>query len=103
MHKLLSILSRAGLNVFLLLMIAMVGLAWLFPEAGSTTSPLHLKEVGNIGVAIIFFFYGLKLDPAKLRAGIGHWKMYVLIQSTTFLLFPILILKSPRCLLHARI
>jgi sodium/bile acid cotransporter 7 len=92
MHRLLSLLSRAGLNGFFLLIMAMVGLAWLFPEAGSTNSPLHLKQVGNVGVAIIFFFYGLKLDPAKLRAGIGHWKMHLLIQSTTFLFFPIVVL-----------
>ncbi len=70
----------------------MVGLAWIYPEGGSTDSPLHLKQVGNIGVTFIFFFYGLKLDPVKLRAGIGHWKMHVLIQATTFLMFPLLIL-----------
>jgi sodium/bile acid cotransporter 7 len=70
----------------------MVGMAWLFPEAGSTESPLHLKQVGNIGVAIIFFFYGLKLDAVKLRSQLGHWKMHLLIQTTTFVLFPILIL-----------
>lgn len=73
-------------------MIAMVVLAWLFPQAGSADSPLHLKTVGNVGVAIIFFFYGLKLDPAKLRAGIGPWQMHMLIQATTFILFPIFIL-----------
>jgi len=73
-------------------MIAMVGLAFLFPELGSTDSPLHLQQIGNVGVSLIFFFYGLKLDPAKLRAGLGHWKMYVLIQGTTFLIFPLLIL-----------
>lgn len=73
-------------------MIAMVVLAWLFPQAGSVDSPMNLKIIGNIGVAFIFFFYGLKLDPAKLRAGIGPPKMHVLIQSTTFVLFPILIL-----------
>src|SRR5688500_4656359 len=92
MHRLLSLLSRAGLNGFFLLIMAMVGLAWLFPEAGNTNSPLHLKQVGNVGVAIIFFFYGLKLDPPKLRAGIGHWKMHLLVQSTTFLLFPTVVL-----------
>lgn len=92
MHRLLSSLSRVGLNGFFLLIVAMVGLAWLFPEAGSASSPLHLKQVGQVGVAFIFFFYGLKLDPEKLRAGIGHWKMHLLIQSTTFLIFPAVIL-----------
>jgi sodium/bile acid cotransporter 7 len=92
MNRLLSLLSRAGLNGFFLLLVSMVGLAWLFPEVGSTKSLLHLKEVTNIGVAIIFFFYGLKLNPAKLRAGLGHWQMYAVIQSTTFLVFPLVVL-----------
>jgi solute carrier family 10 (sodium/bile acid cotransporter), member 7 len=92
MHKLFSLLSRAGLNFFVLLMIAVVGLGWLFPEPGSRNGSLHLVQVGNVGVTFIFFFYGLKLEPAKLLAGLGHWKMHVLIQTTTFLIFPLLIL-----------
>jgi solute carrier family 10 (sodium/bile acid cotransporter), member 7 len=92
MDRLFSLLSRAGLSFFLLLIIAMIGLAWLFPIAGSSNGPLHLVQVGNVGVTIIFFFYGLKLEPTRLLAGLGHWKMHVLIQSTTFLIFPLLIL-----------
>jgi sodium/bile acid cotransporter 7 len=92
MIKLFSLLSRAGLNVFFFLMVAMVGLAWLVPYLGSSTGPLHLQQVGSVGVALIFFFYGLKLDPAKLLTGLGHWKMHVFIQATTFIIFPLLIL-----------
>jgi len=92
MHRLFALLSRAGLNLFILLMVAMVALAWLFPEPGSRNGPLHLVQIGNVGVTFIFFFYGLKLEPAKLLAGLGHWKMHVLIQATTFLIFPLLIL-----------
>ncbi len=92
MHRLLRFLSRAGLDGFSLLILVTVVFAWLFPEAGSTDSPLHLKQVGNVGVAFIFFFYGLKLDPAKLLAQLGHWKMHLLIQSTTFIIFPLIIL-----------
>lgn len=92
MHRLFSLLSRAGLNLFFLLLVAMVGLAWLFPELGSRNGPLHLVQIGNVGVTLIFFFYGLKLEPAKFLAGLGHWKMHVLIQTTTFLIFPLLIL-----------
>jgi sodium/bile acid cotransporter 7 len=92
MHRLFSLLSRAGLNLFVLLILVMVALAWLFPEPGSSNGPLHLVQVGNVGVAIIFFFYGLKLEPTKLLAGLGHWKMHALIQTTTFLIFPLFIL-----------
>ena len=92
MHRLFSLLSRAGPNLFVLLIVVMVALAWLFPEPGSTNGPLHLVQVGNVGVALIFFFYGLKLEPARLLAGLGHWKMHALIQTTTFLIFPLFIL-----------
>jgi sodium/bile acid cotransporter 7 len=92
MSRFLSLLSRAGLNGFFFLMIAMVILAWLFPEAGAENNPFHLKTISNIGVGVIFFFYGLKLNWTSLKSGLGHWKLHLIIQMTTFLLFPLLIL-----------
>lgn len=92
MSRFLSLLSRAGLNGFFFLMIAMVLLAWLFPEAGADDNPFHLKTISNIGVGIIFFFYGLKLNWTRLKTGLGHWKLHLVIQITTFLVFPLLIL-----------
>jgi sodium/bile acid cotransporter 7 len=44
-----------------------------------------------VGIALLFFFYGLKLDPAQLRAGLSNWRLHVLIQVTTFLGFPSLV------------
>ena len=92
MDRLFSLLSRAGLNLFVLLTGHYGWSGLLFPEPGSRNGPLHLVQIGNVGVSLIFFFYGLKLEPAKLLAGLGHWKMHVLIQTTTFLIFPLLIL-----------
>lgn len=92
MNRIFTLLSRAGLNGFFLLILVMIGLAWLFPESGATESQLRLREIGNIGVAVIFFFYGLKLNPSKLLSDLGHWKMHLVIQGTTFLLFPMVIL-----------
>lgn len=92
MHRFFAFLSRAGLDSFSLLMVGMVILAWRFPEAASPESPIDLRLIGNIGVVFIFFFYGLKLDPAKLLAQLGHWRMHLLIQSTTFIIFPLIIL-----------
>lgn len=70
----------------------MILVAWLKPGMGMDLQPVHLGLVIDIGVVLIFFFYGLKLDPAKLKAGMSNWKMHVAIQLTTFLLFPLLIL-----------
>jgi solute carrier family 10 (sodium/bile acid cotransporter), member 7 len=92
MQRFFAFLSRAGLDSFLLLMIGMVVLAWRFPEAASPDNPVDLRLIGNIGVVFIFFFYGLKLDPAKLFSQLGRWRMHFLIQSTTFVIFPLIIL-----------
>jgi solute carrier family 10 (sodium/bile acid cotransporter), member 7 len=90
--KMTRLLKKAGLNGFFLLLLVMVLLAWLIPEWGASSSPIPLKTITNFGVALIFFFYGVKLDPEKLRAGLGHWKLHLLIQGTTFLIFPLLVL-----------
>ena len=92
MQRFFAFLSRAGLDSFLLLMIGMVVLASRFPEAAGADSLIDLRLIGNIGVVFIFFFYGLKLDPAKLLGQLGHWRMHLLIQGTTFVIFPLIIL-----------
>jgi sodium/bile acid cotransporter 7 len=70
----------------------MILAAWLKPGIGMDLQPVHLGLIIDIGVVLIFFFYGLKLDPAKLKSGMSNWKMHLAIQLTTFLLFPLLIL-----------
>jgi solute carrier family 10 (sodium/bile acid cotransporter), member 7 len=90
--KLISLLNRAGLNVFFLLLSSMVLLAWLFPAYGSPQSPLPLKTITDYGVAVIFFFYGLKLSSTTLLAGLSHYKLHLIVQATTFIVFPLIII-----------
>ncbi|MET0463251.1 MAG: bile acid:sodium symporter family protein [Chitinophagaceae bacterium] len=85
-------LSKLGIDGFLLAIIAMVLLAWLFPGPGIATRPIALEEIGNYGVSVIFLFYGLRLSPEKMKAGLTNWKMHLVIQFTTFVLFPVLVL-----------
>lgn len=92
MKKILDQLSRAGLNAFFFCLILAVLLAWLFPEAGSEQSFLPLGQITKYGVSVIFFFYGVKLDPEKLKSGLRNWKLHLLIQCTTFVLFPLIAL-----------
>lgn len=90
--KIILLLRKAGFNNFFLLLLAMVVLAWLFPDWGSEESPVLLKEITTWGVSLIFFFYGVRLNLQQLLKGLRDWKLHLLIQSTTFLLFPLLIL-----------
>lgn len=92
MGKLKQTLKRAGLNTFFILLISSIALAKFFPEWGTDASPLPLKFLTGIGISIIFFFYGVKLSPQKLKEGLSNWKLHILIQASTFLIFPIVIL-----------
>ena len=87
-----ALASRVGLDWFLLALIGMIVLAWLFPEVGVDREPLSLGDVANYGVSAIFFFYGLRLSPEKLKAGLSSWRLHLVVQGSTFLLFPLLIL-----------
>lgn len=92
MGKLASLLSRVGLNGFLLGIFLAIGLAALVPELGSQQSSFPWKPFIQVGIAVLFFLYGLKLDPAQLRAGLSNWKLHLLVQAATFLIFPLVVM-----------
>ena len=80
------------IDKFVLAIIIIVLLAYLFPQLGAKESDIPLDLIGSIGIALIFFFYGLKLHPDKIKNGLKNWKLHILVQLATFLLFPILVL-----------
>ena len=74
---------------FIIALFVSILLAYLFPTA---LSKLPLKQIINIGIGFIFFFYGLKLAPAELKLGFFNYRSHILIQLATFVLFPLLTL-----------
>lgn len=74
---------------FLAAMAAAIAIALLYPQAGAADGPLHLPLVTHIGIAFVFFLHGAALSPQALRAGAAHWRLHLLVQSTTFVLFPL--------------
>jgi sodium/bile acid cotransporter 7 len=75
---------------FLLGMIFATFLAWAFPDPGASGGWMHPEFVTKAGVALIFFLHGLMLSFAALRAGALNWRLHLLVQSCTFLLFPLI-------------
>ena len=75
---------------FLLGMVAAVGLAALVPELGRADGPLHMGVVADVGIFLVFLLHGLGLSPQALRAGVSRWRLHVLVQASTFGLFPLL-------------
>ena len=92
MKRVLEIAERAGLDAFLLGLLSMIGLAYLWPYPGMKESPVPLAEISTYAVSVIFFFYGLRLSPEKLRAGLVNWKLHAIVHISTFVLFPLLAL-----------
>jgi len=92
MGKIKSTLAKVGINGFFFALIFMVVLAYLFPQFGEEGGILPLGEVTDIGVFLIFFFYGVKLSPAQLRLGLSNYKLHLLIQASTFIIFPVVII-----------
>lgn len=77
---------------FIVAIIVVIIIAYFFPQWGSKDSLVPLDLIGSIGVSLIFFFYGLKLSPEKIKAGLKNWKLHCTVQAVTFLVFPILVL-----------
>ncbi len=80
------------LDPFVLAILGMILLAAWWPQGGLGEGPWSLAALAGYGVSLIFFFYGLKLGPEKLRAGLGNIRLHLLVQLSTFLLFPLLVL-----------
>ncbi|MBX2898492.1 MAG: bile acid:sodium symporter [Cyclobacteriaceae bacterium] len=80
---------KIKIDGFVFAIAAAIGAAYLFPQLDRV---LPLATIGKAGVFFIFFFYGLKLSPEKLKAGLKNWKLHLLVQVSTFLVFPVLVL-----------
>lgn len=84
-------MKKIGIDGFVIALLCAVLAAWIYPALGVMTSPISLNWITDIGIAGIFFFYGLRINPLQMRTGILNWKLHILIQITTFVLFPALI------------
>lgn len=65
-----------------------VALAWMFPRAGAPGGWLRPEVLNKVGVALIFFFSGLSLSFEAMKAGAMRWPVHVVVQATTFVVFP---------------
>jgi len=86
-----KLLARIGIDAFLLGLVSMVGLAWVLPDFGRSGGYLHMDAVTVYGVALAFLLYGLTLPPERMKAGLMNWRLHLVVQSSTFVLFPALV------------
>ena len=75
---------------FLKGMVAAVILAFVWPEPGAQGGFLRPDLLNKLGIALVFFLNGLGLSLASLRDGAARWRVHLLIQTSTFVVFPLL-------------
>ena len=71
-------------------MLIAVALGFAWPAPGAQGGFLQPEWLNRIGVALVFFLNGLGLSVAAMRDGALRWRAHLLIQSCTFVLFPLL-------------
>lgn len=73
---------------FTLAMLATVALASVFPAHGAGTA--FFEALTTTAIALLFFLHGAKLSRDAILAGIGHWRLHLLVLCSTFVMFPLL-------------
>ncbi len=71
-------------------MLGAVLLAFLWPEPGAKGGFLQPELLNKLGVALVFYLNGLALSLASMKDGALRWRVHLLVQCSTFLLFPVL-------------
>ena len=79
-------------NTFLWLLVLMVLLGKLIPYRESYNAYFNLGTFIDWGIVIIFLLYGLKLNIREVVNDIKNWKLHLLVQLATFVLFPLLVI-----------
>lgn len=78
-------------NIFLFLLLLMVILGKILPFKDSYKQVFDLDAFISCGIVGIFFLYGLKLNFKKVIQDISNWRLHLLVQGATFVLFPFLV------------
>ncbi len=74
------------LDPFLLFLVGTVALASILPCRGA--GALIFGWITDVAIFMLFFLHGAKLSREAVIAGVGHWRLHLLVATSTFVLFP---------------
>ena len=81
-------LARLIPDKFILLLLATIGAATLFPAQGK--GMLVVSAIANIAIFSLFFFHGLRLSHEAVWAGLKHWRLQLAVLVFGFGALPLL-------------
>ncbi|MFH8496008.1 bile acid:sodium symporter family protein [Streptomyces coeruleorubidus] len=76
------------IDPYILLLLATVGVAALFPARGSVADVA--SGASTAAIALLFFLYGARLSTREALDGLRHWRLHVTVLACTFVVFPLL-------------
>src|SRR5699024_12252713 len=85
-------LKKLKVDSFVIAIIVSILIAYFFPQLALKASPVPMDAISSIGISLIFFFYGLNLSTQAIRDGLNNWRLHIVVQSSTFLIFPLIVL-----------
>ena len=80
-----------GAYFFVLLLAAVVGLAWIFPDPGAKGGILHTGITTRVAVFLIFVMQGLSLPTREVLKGLVRYRLHLAIQIFIFGVIPTLV------------
>ncbi|MCD5994295.1 bile acid:sodium symporter [Pseudomonas sp. CDFA 602] len=90
--------KRVATDWFLWGMVLATVLAYFFPHFGGKGGGMHAEYVINIGVFVVFFLHGVNLSSEQIKKGLSNWRLHLMIQAFTFLVFPLIWLACDKLL-----
>ncbi|WP_394244719.1 bile acid:sodium symporter family protein [Vibrio astriarenae] len=86
----MDIINKIKQQWFILGMILAIIFSVKTSPVGSSGGLLHLDIVTSLGIALVFLLHGLNLSRKDIAAGMTNWRLHGFIQSTTFVVYPLL-------------
>lgn len=84
----MTLLQKLKIDPFLLTMLAVIAVATVLPCRGVARP--FFEQLTNAAIALLFFMHGAKLSRDAIKAGMGHWRLHLLVFGSTFILFPLI-------------
>lgn len=81
-------LKLPSVDPFLLWLVGMVVAASLLPARGRVLAGFDMAA--DVAITFLFFLHGAKLSREAVVAGIGNWRLHLMVLAFTYLLFPVL-------------
>ena len=83
----MEILRRLRIDPFVMAIMVAVVVAAFLPAAGGAADAL--SWITKIGIAVLYFLYGARLERREMVMGLKHWRLHSVVLAFTFVLFPV--------------